>query len=268
MQISDKKRLFFGLEVEAPWPHKLPEGRVLQESHRHLTLAFLGETDFSKLSKALNSIPLPSFTLGLVGKFDKCLFLPEKHPHVVAWHVEWMDKTDELISFQKSLTEWLFTQGFLLEIENKFLPHVTICRSPFIKKQWEKSFEELPLSVNKIHLYESLGGLKYQPIWTHSLISPFEEIDHTADIGFWIRGNSLEQLYIHAQVALSFHFPNIIPYFPKQERIDNIDSIITSLNIGITRADSEIGCPLKAVSYHGNIHEKTNVLEWEMIVDV
>lgn len=268
MPSPETKRLFFGLEVISPWPDSLPQGRLLEESHRHLTLAFLGNTDFSKLSVVLPSIPLPSFTMGLVGKFDKCLFLPEKHPHVVAWHVEWMDNADALGSYQKTLTHWLMSQDFLPKSESQFLPHVTLCRKPFIKKNWEKSFETLPLIAKDIHLYESLGGLKYRPIWTQSFIAPFDEIDHTADIAFWIRGKNLDQLYIHAQTALAFHSPILMNYFLNQGSIDTLDSIIARLNGAITRADSEIGCSLKAVSYHGHILEKNNILEWEMIVDV
>ncbi len=42
--MEEEKRLFFGAEVSAPWPKELPQGRVLEEKARHLTLAFLGET--------------------------------------------------------------------------------------------------------------------------------------------------------------------------------------------------------------------------------
>jgi RNA 2',3'-cyclic 3'-phosphodiesterase len=36
----------------------------------------------------------------------------------------------------------------------------------------------------------------------------------------------------------------------------------------VTASDVEVGCPFKAVSYHGEIHESNGLLQWEMIVDV
>ena len=37
---NESKRLFFGFEVDAPWP-SLPEGRMIKEKDRHVTVAFL-----------------------------------------------------------------------------------------------------------------------------------------------------------------------------------------------------------------------------------
>jgi len=47
--------------------------------------------------------------------------------------------------------------------------------------------------------------------------------------------------------------------------ISDLNEIVYALNAMIARADSEIGCPFKAVSFHGT-ENQTN--EWEMIVDV
>ena len=74
------KHLFWGMEVHAPWPEKLPQGRLLDTEHRHLTLAFLGNVNPFQMQEALRTFPPPPFTLGFAATFDQCLFLPFLHP--------------------------------------------------------------------------------------------------------------------------------------------------------------------------------------------
>ncbi len=236
-------RLFFGMEVIAPWPEEFPNGRTLLEADRHLTLAFLGDTNMPDLQ----TFPNPPFSIGLAGFFDRPIFLA----HVVAWNIRWLE--DRLLPYQKALSDWL-------NIPREFLSHVTMARQPYDRRAWKESFTPLPLYVKNIRLYESLGFSKYKILWEHPLLAPFDEMEHTADIAFRVRGN----LFLHAQLALAFHFPSMIRYFEKRE-IENLEEIVTVLNAMIARADSEIGCPFKAVSFHGMQNQDR---EWEMIVDV
>lgn len=265
---EEQKRLFFGLEILSPWAHELPKGRCLEESNRHLTLAFLGQTDYSGLEKHLDSFPKPP-EIGFAGRFDRCLFLPEKNPHVIAWHVQWQEQASFLTRFQQQLNAWLKESGFFpANSHREFLPHVTICRQPFAQKEWKEQFRPLPLITGNIHLYESLGNLHYQPCWTYPITLPFEEIEHTADIAFLIHGISFQQLHSHAQIALAFKFPNILPYLSTPKENILLEDIVIDLNNSISRADQEIGSPLKAVSFHDKLTKKDNILTWEMIVDV
>lgn len=267
---KEERRLFLGFGVEAPWPKDLPLGRLLEESQRHITLAFLGQTNFAKLYQSLSLFPKPSFQIGLVGQFDQCLLLPRQHPNVIAWHVKWLENATPLLSFQKTLMGWLQQQGFSpLHPEREFLPHVTLCRHSFIAKDWLRSFTPLPLLIKDIHLYESLGHSKYESRWHYRLKPAFEEMEHTADIAFWIRGTDFQQLYDHAQVALAFKYPPLLSYFSPGQKDLNLETIVMNLNDMIAKADQEIGCPIKAISFHDKlIEEEPNVLTWEMIVDV
>ena len=70
------KRLFFGVEVHAPWPSQLPSGRLLDETHRHLTLAFLGNIPYSSLMNHLDTFSIPPICVGSSGYFNSCLTLP------------------------------------------------------------------------------------------------------------------------------------------------------------------------------------------------
>lgn len=236
-------RLFFGMEVFCPWPEAFPQGRVLLESERHLTLAFLGESNMPDLS----SFPKPPFSTGLAGIFNKPVFLT----HVIAWHIHWLE--NGLIEYQKQLIKWL-------KLKDRFLSHVTLARKPCDEEGWQNAFQPLPLYVKNINLYESLGHSQYKIIWQYPLKAPFDEIEHTADLAFQVRGN----LFLHAQLALAFHFPPMVRYFDFRGAA-NLNEIVTSLNAIVARADSEIGCPFKAVSFHGT---QTTSDEWEMIVDV
>jgi 2'-5' RNA ligase len=263
---ADEKRVFFGYEVLAPWPTECPSGRLIEPTSRHLTLAFLGNILFPPLRDILSEFPIPSFLVGPVGHFDRCLFLPERHPHVVAWHVQWYEKV-LFDTYQQYVVKWLKSKQYPID-DRPFLSHVTMARSPFKEHEWKKAFAPLPMMVKNIHLYESVGNLVYQPIWTQPILSPFEELDHTADIAFVIQAESMENLHLHAMIALAFKFPSVLKYIEKVPLQSQLDDIIISLNQLIAEVDSDIGCPFKAVSFHGEVEKKNNVFQWEMIVDV
>jgi len=263
---NDTKRLFFGAQVKAAWPQEFPQGRFIAEEMRHITLAFLGQEEFPKLEKQLKNIPKPSFRLGIVGIGSELLFLPKAHARVVALNTSWLEDPQPLFSFQVALSEWLMSCGYSLR-RNSFLPHITIARAPFQKEEWEKHFEPIPFFLSAIHLYESLGHLDYRSLWSHALIDPFIELEHTADIAFEIRAESIKQLFVHAQLALFFKFPPLSQFYTPSST-ETLDAIIIELNRMIALADAECGCPFKAVSFHGTIVKRHGFFTWEMIVDV
>lgn len=265
----NKKRLFFAFEVTAPWPPLPNNGRLLPEPSRHLTLAFLGETDWEKMTHSLAHLPAPPFKVGFVGHFDKCLFLPSTHPHVVAWRVDWLEESHLIEHYQHRLSAWIKEQSLPIDAKDSFLPHVTVARQPTDTHIWMNSFSNLPLAVKHIHLYESLGNLQYIPRWTYQLHDPFEEIEHTADIAYIVRGETLTQIYQHARVALAFKFPSFLEYSNFDGQPNHLDDVIIALNEAIAKADAAVGCPFKAVSFHGEIiEEPDHTLKWEMIIDV
>ena len=180
-----------------------------------------------------------------------------------------MENSKSLRDFQQELLKWLKDNNFSCQNgDREFLPHVTLCRQPFSPQEWHQKFTPLPLMTKNIHLYESLGHSRYQSCWTYPILAPFEEIDHTADIAFLIKGYSFRQLHQHAQIALAFKYPPLLSYLsPTLENVQ-IDDIIMDLNHSIGLADQEIGCPLKAVSFHDKLNKVDNLFTWEMIVDV
>ncbi len=266
--VEEIKRLFFGIEVHAPWPSHLPRGRLLDESHRHMTLVFLGNIPYAPLHDILEIFPTPPMQIGTVGYFDSCLILPPRHPHVVAWHAHWISQEASMKAFQKSVEEWLFSHNYSIDTR-PWKPHVTVCRQPFNPREWEADFQPLPFYTSSIHLYESTGNLNYIPIWSYPIKAPFEEIDHTADMAFIIRGETLQELYQNAFTALAFKAPEFLDFFMSEPSLQTLDDLIIALNHAIARVDSEVGCPLKAVSFHGEIVALHNsLLQWEMIIDV
>jgi len=256
------------MEVKAPWPDALPYGRLLDAHHRHLTLAFLGDTDYPKMQEALLSFPQLPFKVGFVAQFDQCLFLPPKHPRVVAWHVQWLEKSTEIVTFCATLIRWLQAKGFSPDRRHELMPHVTLARAPFNEKIWSKKFSPLPLLVQDIRLYESVGNLNYTSLWSYSLLPPFEEIEHMADIAYIVRGETFDQLFQHAALALAFNFPSLLTYLQIKEGFVHLEDVIIELNHLVARVDQEIGCPFKAVSFHSLLENKDTIMHWEMIVDV
>lgn len=263
----ENKRLFFGFEIASPWPDEMPPGRILLEKDRHLTVAFLGNADLSELLDGLAGFPALPFRIGLSGIFDRPIFLPSSFPRVAAWGIKWLEGENLFNQFQKDLIAWLKKMGLHpKEHAGELFSHVTMARNPSALDKWKESFEKRPLFIRSLHLCESLGSSHYQVRWKHPLLSPFDEKEHTADIAFTVRGTSLQNLYLHAQLALSFHFPQLLDYF-SFEKVLSFDKIVEGLNRIIGKADEKIGSPFKAVSYHGSLKGE-EILEWEMIVDV
>jgi RNA 2',3'-cyclic 3'-phosphodiesterase len=266
--IEQLERLFFGAEIEAPWPKNLPKGRMIEEGSRHLTLVFLGGMPIAPLQEALSSFPLPHFRVSPVGCCDRVLFLPENAPHVVASHIQWLYQGDLLLSFQKELSSWLQRLHYPSSTR-PFLSHVTLGRSPFSMEEWREVQLNIPCFLKAIHLYKSRGHSLYESLWNYPLLPPFEEREHTADIAFLIRGESLQQLYINACTALAFKSPPLLSHMRTSSSPTSLDEIIIDLNAAIAQVDQEVGSPLKAVSFHGEITQESHeILNWEMIVDV
>ncbi len=265
------KRLFLGVEVHAPWPIKWPQGRLLREEQRHLTLAFFGAISEAPLLQLLSDCPGLPMSLGEVGYFECCLMLPSQEPRVVAWQARFFDQKARLITFQTRLCAWLRAHGYALR-ERGWLPHVTLCRRPFQIVEWQKSFIRIPLYTGPLHLYESMGELTYRSVWSAPTTLPFEEIDHTADIAFIIRGETLSQLYVHAFVALAFKAPRLLDVWVPKPVLEGLDDLVIALNHMISALDTAGGCSLKAVSFHGDLVTFSSLgsplLQWEMIVDV
>jgi 2'-5' RNA ligase len=257
--MSDEKRLFFAAELTAIWPEHLPSGRILAEENRHLTLVFLGQTSPSKLLE--KTIPLPTFDIGPASYSTKWIFLPsEQEARVIAAETA---SLGPLLAYQHTLAQWNPSPD-----SRPFFPHITLARGPLDVEAWKKIPCEIPFYIRSIALMESLGHSHYQTLWSHPLLPPFAEIEHTADIAFLIRGSDFYDLFLHAQVALSFKFPSLIAYFSKEKNFPSLDTVIAALNEVIAKADLDIGVPFKAVSYHDELSYHSNHLEWKMIVDV
>ncbi|MBS0629231.1 MAG: hypothetical protein JSS30_03285 [Verrucomicrobia bacterium] len=258
-----EKRLFFGFSIEEPWPHSYPRGRIIEENSRHLTLAFLGDVPFSRLRNALPQFPDPPVSLGPAGICDKLLFLTR----VVAQHVTWLVDDAPLLAFQQTVCQWLETLGYPID-RRPLLPHITLARAPFVEKEWERWFEPLPCIVTGIHLYESIGNLTYHSLWEIPLTRPFEEIEHTADIAFHVKGKNPAELYLHAALALSFKYPPFLKFI-ETGPVGDLNQVIKELNRMIAQCDLSTGCPFKAVSYHTKLKQcQEGFINWEMIVDV
>ena len=267
---SDKRRLFFGCETAAPWPSSMPEGRIIEEANRHVTLLFLGQASLSSLEKLLFKLPLPDFAFAPVGIFEECLFLPKRKPRLAAWKISFLEKQGELASYRSALAGWLRERGFEPDLRYKeFLPHLSLCRGSFSKEEWKRAFVPLPLLLKNFALFESLGNSLYRSLWSHSFTPPFEEIEHTADVAYLVRGEDLKELQLHALFALAFLSPPFLNYLGELPDPEDSDQMIANLNEIVAKVDTSIGSPLKAVSYHGVPQEiSKNQLEWEMIIDV
>ncbi|MBS0616301.1 MAG: hypothetical protein JSR58_07120 [Verrucomicrobia bacterium] len=255
----DEKRLFLGIPVIGSWPSSFPDGRLIEEEMRHITLAFFGTTSFERLISLLSSLPQPPFSMGLAGVGDHIKFFS----HVAAAHVTWLEEVDLFSKYYEGVQNWLKNHRYPVDTR-PFLPHITLARSPFSFHEWKAFFAPIPFYGKSICLYESLGQSHYKPLWEIPLPAPFVEIEHTADIAFCIQGKTPRQLLMHAYLALAFKFPALLTEKIPDDSTHSLDDVIIALNDIISRADQTLGVPFKAVSFHGE-HQNN---QWTMIVDV
>ena len=87
-------------------------------------------------------------------------------------------------------------------------------------------------------------------------------------MAFHVCGETFNQLFQNAQVALAFDVPLPLGFFSQEKEFASLEEIVIGLNEVVSYADKEIGCPFKAVSFHGEIKKIDDVFHWEMIVDV
>jgi len=266
---NNKKKVFFGFEIETFWIDIPKEKKNISEKNRHITLLFLGENDITKINNLLDILPSCNFEIGLVGFFKKCLFLPLKKPKLIAYQVDFFEKNEIVENFQKQLFEFFKKKNFQIKQNNKFLPHVTICRNDFNIEVWKSSFKFLPLYIKSFNFYESLGHGEYNTLWKKDFIKPFEEIKHTADIAFNIKGKTYTDLLYNGFIALCFKSLAFLSYYKELKKVDSVDDVIINLNDIVTNAEIDgMHMPFKAISFHANIEKKDEILNWEMIVDV
>lgn len=264
---KDSGRFFIAFDVQAPWPKKLPAGRILEPDHRHLTLAFLGQHSRVQVLEQMQDFPTPPFSVAPVGVFDKLLLLPHHHPRVAAWHAHWPQFSPVLETYHRQCRDFLLDQNYKLDLR-PLKPHVTLARKPFSPRQWREAFCPLPFYVSSLNLYESLGHCRYQSAWELPFLPPFQEMEHTADLAFQVLGRNPSEILAAAQTALSFSFPEMTPFIAPLPDPLSLDDVILALNEWITRVDIAIGSPCKAVTYSGTLKTNPSHLSWEMIVDV
>lgn len=266
--MTDEKRLFFAAEITAAWPLNFPPARIIDEQYRHMTLAFLGKTSVSHLLDAVKNIPQPEIEFGVGGCSRKWIFLPdEENARVIAADAEWISDGQPFLDFQAALEAWLKNLNFLHKDNRAFFPHITVGRGTFDVETWKKFPCSIPFYLSTIALQESLGYSHYKPIWRHRFTPPFEEIEHTADIAFLVRGKNFLDLYNHAFLALTFKCPPLVAFRAGHAEMASLDQVIKTLNFTLGIADQAIGVPFKAVSYHDELRPG-KYLEWVMIVDI
>ena len=125
----------------------------------HLTLFFLGEMDESRVSEMaqhlcsrIRGFPSFSFTVKDVNFFRK-----GRGPRVIWLAVE---SNQALQKLYEEMRSELLKHGFLKEVEDRFVPHITIARVKYYPELWEKlirdiTMEPIVVPVSDFKIYSS-----------------------------------------------------------------------------------------------------------------
>lgn len=259
---QDHKRLLFGFETHAPWPEGLPEVKTLKAKHRHLTLLYFGDVSYKKLHDEIRYMPKPPFRVGPVAISDSCLCLPKRSPDIVTWHVDPFGE-DPINDYQQTLVEYFAEHDYDFE-KKKYIKHITIGKSVPLKKEMKKHFKPLPLYCSNLHLYESLKGDQYEPIWTYDLLPPFEEQEGGQ---FLLYGESFQQVFLNAQIALAFKFPELVPFLDASYQVRNLHDGGIRLTTLLETAYRAIKIPIEKVTFPDNGKQEKGLLSWPLHVE-
>lgn len=147
----------------------LSSGRFPLPQNLHLTLAFLGETPPERLPAAKEALeaaaggPFP-LRIGGLGLFRRS-----------GGDILWagVERTPELLNFQKALCRELAARGFRLEAR-EFRPHLTLARQAAFREA-EKLLPQIPamaMTAETAVLFRSDrtdAGMKYTPVFIKHL---------------------------------------------------------------------------------------------------
>jgi 2'-5' RNA ligase len=263
------KNFFFAFELETIWEDDFKDLKVIDKKNRHLTLLFLGENNFNEIKKYLDQMSNLNIQIGSVGYFEKVIFLPENNPRAAAYKANFLNDELKIKNYQKELISFFKNKEINLKKEKDFLPHVTISRDKFDKKELKNKFIKAPFYIKSFNLYESLFSSNYKSLWKKEYLAPFKEIEHTADIAFEVVGIDCNQLLLNAFTAICFKEFKMLDYINLLKKVSSIDEIIINLNEILTQMEIDgYQAFFKAISLNQKTYKKNNLIFWEMVIDV
>lgn len=262
MADQDIKRLLFGFEALAPWPDVLPDEKTLKARKRHLTLLFFGNTSYKKMYQHIRYMPKPFFRLGPVAVADSFLSLPHRSSNVLTWHVESFGE-NLIDEYQRVIFDYFEEKGYPLE-GKKFIKHITLGKNGSIIQEIKKNFHPLPLCFLNLHLYEKHQDEHYEPIWTYDLLPPFEEVEEGH---FFIHGESFQQLFLNAQIALAFKCPEFVPFLDQTYQVRNLQDGGVRLTTLINQAYRAVKLPIKKAIFPDGGYERNGLATWDLFVE-
>lgn len=259
---SDEKRLLFGFEAHAPWPEVLPDLKTLKAKHRLLTLLYFGDVSYKKLHDVIRYMPKPPFRVGPVAISDACLCLPNRAPDIITWHVHHFGE-DPINDYQHQIVEYFTQNGYDFE-KKKYIKHITLGKSAALRNEMKKNFRPLPLYFSNLHLYESHKGEQYEPIWTYDLFPPFEE---QKDGQFILYGESFQQVFLNAQIALAFKCPELVPFLDPSYQVRNLQDGGIRLTTILNQAYRAIKIPIENATFPESGKQSKGLLSWPLQVE-
>ena len=252
-----KGNLFLGLKAQLPF-FEIPNGRALKEFDRHLTLLFFGQQDPVFTIERLDKLPCFPLKFSPLALCTKTLFLSS----VAALDVLFLNKNEVFASYLRELEN-----HFCYHQKRPWLPHITVARHPTDQGSWDLLSFPFPCFFEGLALYRSLGNSAFEILWRRDFHPFFQPLDHTADYGYSIYGESFNELYLHALLLLSMEYPSLRTHLRSKDCF-SIEDVIICLNNVISYVDTEQGIGIKAVSFHSKITEEKDCLRWDMIIDI
>ena len=261
MNIKDTKRLLFAFEAYAPFPSNIDLSSNINGQKNHVTLLFFGDVSYKKIHETIRYMPKPSFKVGLAGLSTGLIQIPKRDPSLLTCNVDLLG-TKQIDFYQSQIMDYYTQYGFDFK-GKKFLKHITLGTSSIPDQELMGLLFPLPLYLKNLNLFEVRPGERFESIWTYDLLPPF--VEH--DLGHYvIHGESFQQIFINAQIALAFKNPRFTPFIDSSYQVRNLHDGGVMLTTLINKAYRLAGVEIEKVSFSDNGSQANGVLVWDFFV--
>lgn len=251
---------FFGFEIHSPFIEVFSYNKIGEKGSPFLPFLSFEETIFQKVCALLDYVPHPFFQVGPVALLETCFLLRNRTLENLTLQIRRFG-VDLIQPYQKLLHTYFIQEG--CQPDRVPLTQSIVCKPVSFLQKSRTNGEQFPLYLLKLHLYKRCEEERYISIWTRPLLPPFKEVKQG---NFILYGENFQQIFLHAQIALSFKFPAFTPFIDDTYQVRNLHDGGVRLLTLIYKACDVIKMPIKKAIFPDYGAKEQGLLKWELSV--
>ena len=254
-----KDGLFFGFEVQTPFVETLLKDQMGKMQISPLPFLFFQESVCQKVDDLVCKMPEPSFRVGPIALAEAA---PSISNHILG-NVQLCMKrfgADLIGPYQKLLRHYFIQEGCQMNKKN-YTKQIFWKGPSLFSQKIEDIFHPFPFYFLNFHLYKRCEKRRYVRIWTHDFLPPFKEVESG---NFILYGESFQQIFLNAQIALSFKFPAFTAFIDDKYRVRNLHDGGVRLMTLIYKVCDAIKIPIRKAIFPDHGKQEKGLLKWDL----